>query len=230
MAVVRESYGQGRKIQYVQSPVDITWDFPLHEQLEPQLSGGPDPAKTQTDLRAIRRQIPKMTEQNFKDIFPGDEQSTITVVLQNYSRHYVQLQEAATWILNAVQWFSVLEQPMVVVIRCRDWEDAAKFQYMMQILQVNLQASRSGRSLSKDSKRSIRRSNNGNFQQRSGQVLQYWASCQRQTSITSKLLASSFSIQCGRFQAHQLPRIGIQSHSECQPTISKTIQDMRKML
>ena len=53
--------------------------------------------------------------------------------------HYLQLQEAATWILNAIQWFNVLEQPMMTVIWSGDWEDAAKFQYLMQILQVNFE-------------------------------------------------------------------------------------------
>ena len=70
-----------------------------------------------------------MVEKQLKVIFPGEEQSTITVVSRNHSRHYLQLQEAATWILNAIQWFSVLKQPMMIVIWTRDWEDAAKFQY-----------------------------------------------------------------------------------------------------
>ena len=41
-----------------------------------------------------------MTE---KQIFPGEEQSTIIVVGKNHSRHYLQVQEAATWVLSAVQ-------------------------------------------------------------------------------------------------------------------------------
>ena len=139
MVIVRESYGQGPKIQYVQSPTDINWDLPLHEQLEPQFFGGPDPKKSTDELHAIRRQIPKLTETRFKAISPREKQATITVVGRNHSRHYVQLQKAATWILNAVQWFNVLQQPMMIVIWCQDWEDAANFQYLMQILQVNFE-------------------------------------------------------------------------------------------
>ena len=61
------------------------------------------------------------------------------MVGKNHSRHYLQLHEAAAWILNAVQWVNVLEQPMMIVIWSKDWEDAPKFQYLMQILQVNLE-------------------------------------------------------------------------------------------
>ena len=56
MADVRESYGQGLKIQYVQSPTEINWNFPLHEQLEPHLSGGPDQRRLQMiSVRSARR-------------------------------------------------------------------------------------------------------------------------------------------------------------------------------
>ena len=41
-------------------------------------------------------------------------------------------------ILNGTHWFNLLKQPMMIVIWCRDWSDASKFQYLMQILQVNL--------------------------------------------------------------------------------------------
>ena len=61
------------------------------------------------------------------------------MVGKNHSRHYLQLRESAAWILNAIQWFSVLEQRMMIVIWSRDWEDAAKFQHLEQILQVNLE-------------------------------------------------------------------------------------------
>ena len=33
----------------------------------------------------------------------------------------------------------LLKQPMMIVIWCRDWSDASKFQYLMQILQVQFQ-------------------------------------------------------------------------------------------
>ena len=80
-----------------------------------------------------------MVESQFKDIFAGLEHSMITVIGKNHSRHYVRMHEAAAWILNGIQWFNVLEQPMMIAIWSKDWEDAAKFQYLMQILQVNLE-------------------------------------------------------------------------------------------
>ena len=49
------------------------------------------------------------------------------------------MSEVAAWVLNATHWFSLLKQPMMIVIWCRDWSDASKFQYLMQILQVQFQ-------------------------------------------------------------------------------------------
>ena len=104
------------------------------------VSPGPDPKKSEKELRALRNQDPKLDEKHFKDIFPEDDQSTICVVQKSHARHYIHLQEAATWILNATHWFfNTLQHPMMIVIWCRDWEDASKLQYLMQILQVNLQ-------------------------------------------------------------------------------------------
>ena len=84
----------------------------------------------------MRRQVPKMVESQFNNIFPGDEQSTITVVGKS---HYIKLHEATTWILHGIQWFNVLEQPMMIAIWPKIWQDAAKFQYLTQILQVNFE-------------------------------------------------------------------------------------------
>ena len=50
MVEVDVYYAKKKLIQYVQSLVDIKWDYPLHEQLEPQLFGGPDPKKSRDDL------------------------------------------------------------------------------------------------------------------------------------------------------------------------------------
>ena len=47
------------------------------------------------------------------------------------------MSEVAAWVLNATHWFSLLQQPMMVTVWCHDWEDASKFQYLMQILQVH---------------------------------------------------------------------------------------------
>ena len=55
-------------------------------------------------------------------------------------RHYAHMREvAAAWVRNGTHWFSLLKQPMMIVIWCRDWSDASKFQYLMQILQVHFQ-------------------------------------------------------------------------------------------
>ena len=54
------------------------------------------------------------------------------------ARNYVNLQEVAAWVLNGIQWFAVLEQPTMIAIWIKDWKEAAKFEYLNQILQVNL--------------------------------------------------------------------------------------------
>ena len=33
--------------------------------------------------------------------------------------------------------FSLLQQPMMIIVWCHNWEDASKFQYLMQILQAH---------------------------------------------------------------------------------------------
>ena len=137
MAKVSQTWGQKPRVQWVCSPSDIDWNYLFHDQLEPQFYGGPDPKTSKNDLRLLRNQVPKLDDKTFKDIFPGEDESVICVVKNNYSRRYVHLQEAATWILNATHWFNVLQQPMMIVIWCRDWNDASKFQYLLQILQVN---------------------------------------------------------------------------------------------
>ena len=111
---MNELYPQ--KIPHVQSPTDINWNRPLDEQLEPQLSGQPTSKRSAEDLRVIRNRVPKLIEEQF-----------------------FNLKEAATWILSGIQWFNVLEQPMMIVIWEKNWRDAAKFQYLLQILQVNLE-------------------------------------------------------------------------------------------
>ena len=77
----------------------------------------------------IRNRIPKMDDRGFQAIFPGKEQRIICVVHKNGSRHFVHLSEAAAWIINAAHWLSVLQQPMMIVIWCRDWDEVSKFQY-----------------------------------------------------------------------------------------------------
>ena len=75
----------------------------------------------------------KLTNQLFEGIFPAD--NVITVVQKNHGVHKIHMCEVAAWVLNGTHCFSVLQQPMMVIVRCHDWEDASKFQYLMQIFQ-----------------------------------------------------------------------------------------------
>ena len=56
---------------------------------------------------------------------------------KNHGVHKIHMSEPAAWVLNATHWFSLLQQPMMIVIWCHNWEDASKFQYLMQILQAH---------------------------------------------------------------------------------------------
>ena len=125
---------QGKYLK-VKSVLDIDWSRPLWEQLAPILKGGPDPTKSQADLRACRARVPELTNQLFEGIFPAD--NVITAVQKNHGVHKIHMREAAAWVLNGTHWFSVLQQPMMVIVWCHDWEDASKFQYLMQILQAH---------------------------------------------------------------------------------------------
>ena len=58
------------------------------------------------------------------------------VVQKSHGVHRVNMSEVAAWVLSANHWYVLLKQPMMVVIWCRDWEDASRFQDLMQILQV----------------------------------------------------------------------------------------------
>ena len=100
------AHGQKPKIRYVKSPSDIDWGSSLKDQLEPQLSGGPDPKKSFEELCMIRNRIPKMDDQGFQAIIPSKEQCIICVVHKNGSRHFIHLSEAAAWIINAAHWLS----------------------------------------------------------------------------------------------------------------------------
>ena len=84
---VQMAYGQKSKKRYVKSPSDIDWHFPLKDQLEPQLTGGPDPKKTFEELGFLRNRIPKMDDDGFKKIFPATETCILCVNHKNGSRH-----------------------------------------------------------------------------------------------------------------------------------------------
>ena len=75
-----------------------------------------------------------MSLSQFDDIYPSG--NTIRGVQKSHGVHHVKMSEVAAWVLNATHWYSLLKQPMMVVIWCNDWEDASRFQYLMQILQV----------------------------------------------------------------------------------------------
>ena len=125
------------RIYRVRSSTDINWSVPLKEQLEPNFKGGPSESKPFEELRMLRRQIPKMDNDGFKQIYPHD--NIIRVTQKTSGTHYLHMREVAAWVLNGTHWFNLLKQPMMIVIWCRDWSDASRFQYLMQILQVHLE-------------------------------------------------------------------------------------------
>ena len=119
-----------RRIYRVRSASDIDWNYHLSEKLEPNFKGGPRESTSFDDLCMFCRQIPKMDNQGFNQIHPKDN---ITCVVQKtMGRHYIHMREVAAWVLNGTHWFSLLKQPMMIVIWCRDWSDASKLQYLMQ--------------------------------------------------------------------------------------------------
>ena len=118
----------------IQSSTDIDWTRPLHEQLEPNLKGGPRKSTSFDDLCMLRSRIPRLSLSQFNDIYPSD--NIIEVVQKSHGVHRVRMSEVAAWVLSATHWYALLKQPMMVVIWCREWEDASRFQYLMQILQV----------------------------------------------------------------------------------------------
>ena len=108
----------------VKSPRDIDWTKPLHEQLAYVLQGGPSPTKSKAELRAIRAQVPELSTYTLNGLFPADNVITVT---KNHAVHKIYMTEPAAWVLNATHWFSLLDQPMMIVIWCRDWKMRADF-------------------------------------------------------------------------------------------------------
>ena len=115
---------QGKYLK-VKSVRDIDWSRPLWEQLAPVLKGGPDPTKLPADLRALRAKVPELTNHLLEGIFPAD--NVITVVQKSHGVHKIHMREVAAWVLNGTHWFSLLQQPMMVMVWCHNWEDASKF-------------------------------------------------------------------------------------------------------
>ena len=72
------------------------------------------------------RRIQQYLKAHLQKVFPHHEFFPLSMKL------FVRM------IVNGTHWFSVLKQPMMIIIWCRDWEEASKLiQYLMQILQVN---------------------------------------------------------------------------------------------
>ena len=88
---IQMAYGQMPKILYVKSPTNIDWNSPLKDQLEPQLTGGPDPKKTFEELCFLRSRIPKLDDDGFKKIFPGTEHCILCVAQKTGARHFIHL-------------------------------------------------------------------------------------------------------------------------------------------
>ena len=79
-----------RKIYRVRSASDI--------ELEPNLKGGPRESTSFDDLCMLRKQIPKMDNRTFHQIYPND--NVIRVVQKTHGVHEVKMREVATWVLN----------------------------------------------------------------------------------------------------------------------------------
>ena len=60
-AVDQGGQSEGRRYYRVRSASDIDWNYPLEDQLEPNLKGGPSECKSFDDLCMLRKQIPKWT-------------------------------------------------------------------------------------------------------------------------------------------------------------------------
>ena len=113
----------------IKSVLDIDWARHLWEQLAPVLKGGPDPSKSQEEaeeLRALREKVPDLTNHLFEGIFPAD--NVITAVQKSHGVHKIHMREVAAWVLNGTHWFSLLQQPVMIIVWCHNWEDASKFQ------------------------------------------------------------------------------------------------------
>ena len=122
-AVDQGDQSERRRYYRVRSASDIDWNYPLEDQLEPNLKGGPSESKSFDDLCMLRKQIPKMDNRTFDQIYPSD--NVIRVVQKTHGVHEVKMRELAAWVLNATHWFNLVKQPMIVVIWCRDWSDAS---------------------------------------------------------------------------------------------------------
>ena len=107
-----------RKIHKVKSVTDVDWNYLLEEQLEPNLKRGPRESTSFDDLCMLRQRVPKMDDHSFSQIYPKD--NIVRVVQKTHGVHFLRMREVAAWVLNGTHWFSLLKQPMMIVIWCRD--------------------------------------------------------------------------------------------------------------
>ena len=93
------------RIYSVRSASDIDWNYTLEDQLEPNLKGGPRESTSFDDLCMLRKQIPKMDNHRFDQIYPSD--NIIRVVQKTHGEYYSHMREVAAWVLNGTHWFSI---------------------------------------------------------------------------------------------------------------------------
>ena len=114
----RDRITESGKYKNILSATDIDWTRPLHEQLEPNLKGGPRASTSFDDLCMLRSKVPRLSHSIFQEIYPHD--NIIRVVQKTYGEHHVKMSEVAAWVLSATHWYALLKQPMMVVIWCHD--------------------------------------------------------------------------------------------------------------
>ena len=92
-AVDQGDQSERRRYYRVRSASDIDWNYPLEGQLEPNLKGGPSESKSFDDLCMLRKQIPKLDNRTFDQIYPSD--NVIRVVQKTHGVHEVKMREVA---------------------------------------------------------------------------------------------------------------------------------------
>ena len=71
----------------------------------------PGPFKSYVDFAS---KSPRLAHSTFKEIYPQD--NVIRLTQRNHGVHEIKMSEVAAWILNATHWFSLLEQPIMIVV------------------------------------------------------------------------------------------------------------------
>ena len=97
-----------KRISQVKLPKDIDWAQSM-SSFGHSFQVYPTSGKPESEFRELRKKIPLLTEDVFYELFHSYQASTIEVV-----------------------------NPMMIVVWTKDWPDAAKFQYLLQILEVTV--------------------------------------------------------------------------------------------